>query len=83
MFPCRKKFPKFDKIIRNIFQGIFLRRKFPHGNFPEFVEVKHLFTAVKLYFLETYYSYKSCCDKVGHGTEKFPKSFQDVSGNIR
>ena len=25
-------------------------RKFPQGNFPGFVEIKHLFTAVKLYF---------------------------------
>ena len=52
MSPCRKKFPKFDKIVRNIFRGIFLRRKFPQGNFPGFVEIKHLFTAVNLYFLE-------------------------------
>jgi len=50
MFPCRKKFLKFDKIVRNIFRGIFLRRKFPQGNFPGFVEIKHTFTAVKLYF---------------------------------
>ena len=48
--PYRKKFQKFDKIVRNIFRGIFLQRKFPPGNFPEVVEVKHLFTAVSLYF---------------------------------
>ena len=30
MIPCRKKFPKFDKIVRNIFRGIF----FSGGNFP-------------------------------------------------
>ena len=50
ILPCRKKFPKFDKIVRNIFRGSFLWRKFPQGNFPEFVEIKHVFTAVKLYF---------------------------------
>ena len=50
VFFCRKKFPKFDKIVRNIFRGIFLRRKFPQGNFPGFVEIKHLFTAVNLHF---------------------------------
>ena len=52
ILPCRKKFPKFDKIVRNIFRGSFLQRKFPPGNFPGFVEIKHLFTAVNLYFLE-------------------------------
>ena len=30
MIPCRKKFPKFAKTIRNIFRGIF----FSGGNFP-------------------------------------------------
>lgn len=45
-----KKFLKFDKIIRNIFWGIFRQSKFPQGNFPEFVKSKHLFTAVNLYF---------------------------------
>jgi len=50
MFPCWKKFLEFDKIVRNIFRGIFLRRKFPQGNFPGFIEIKHVFAAVKLYF---------------------------------
>ena len=50
VFLCRKKFLKFDKIVRNIFRGIFLQRKFSQGNFPGFTEVKHLFTAVNLYF---------------------------------
>ena len=50
ILPCWKKFPKFDKIVRNIFRGIFLRRKFPQGNFPGFIEIKHLFTAVELHF---------------------------------
>ena len=39
-FPCRKKFPKFGKIVRNIFRGIFLHRTFPQGNFPVLVEIK-------------------------------------------
>jgi len=52
MSPCRKKFLKFDKIVRNIFRGIFLRRKFPQGNFPVFDEIKYLFKAVKSYFFE-------------------------------
>jgi len=50
--PCRKKFLKFDKTARNIFREVFLRRKFPPRNFPGFVEIKHLFTAVKLYFID-------------------------------
>ena len=52
MFPCRKKFLKFDKIVRNIFRGIFLRRKFLQEHFPGFVEIKPLFTTVKLYFFD-------------------------------
>jgi hypothetical protein len=32
----RKKFPRFNKIVRNIFRRIFLRRKFPGETFPEF-----------------------------------------------
>ena len=46
-----EKFLKFNKTIRNIFRGIFLQRKFPQGNFSEFVEIKQMFTAVNLYFL--------------------------------
>ena len=38
MFPCRKKFLKFDKIVRSTFRGIFLQRKFPQGNFPDLLK---------------------------------------------
>ena len=50
--PLSEKFPKFDKIVSNIFRGIFLRRKFPQGNFPGFIKIKRVFTAVNLYFLD-------------------------------
>jgi len=58
MISCWKNFLKFDKIVRNIFRGIFLRRKFLQGNFPEFVEIKSLFTAVDLYFYKQQHPYK-------------------------
>ena len=79
---CRKKFPKFDKIVRNTFRGLFLWKKFPLGNFLEFVEIKCLFTAIDLHFLPGWYYYKFICDKLVPGQKKFPKSFPEVSGNI-
>jgi hypothetical protein len=81
-YPVGKKFPKFDKIVRNIFRGIFLRRKFPQGNFPEFFEIKHSFTAVNLYFCKMYHQYKFFCDKFVVWQKNCQKSFLTISGNI-
>jgi hypothetical protein len=47
-----EKLQKFDKIVRNIFRGIFLRMKFSPENFPEILEVKHTFTAGNLSYLK-------------------------------
>jgi hypothetical protein len=58
MLSFRKKFTKFDEIIRNIFRGIFLRRKVSPGNFPEILEIKRLFTAGNLSCLK-----RRCCHK--------------------
>ena len=73
MSPVGKKFPKIDKIIRNIFRGIFLQKKFPQGNFPGFVELKHLFTAVNLYFLKVHRLCNFSCDKFVAGQKSFRK----------
>jgi hypothetical protein len=82
MFSYWKKFPKFNKIVRNIFRGIFLQRKFPPENFPEFFEIKHSFTAVNLYFYKVHHRYKFLWEKGVVGQKNCQKSFPEVSGNI-
>ena len=50
MHPYRKKFPKFDKLVRNIFRRIFLQWQFPRELSGIFSEVKHTFTVMNLHF---------------------------------
>lgn len=43
-------------------------------DFPTFIELYHLHTAVKFYFFNVYYFYMFCYGKVS-GNRKFPEKF--------
>ena len=83
MFPCQKKFPKFDKIGRNIFRGIFLRKEISPRELSGICWNKTRVYSRKIVFFCHVASLELPLWQVGHGAEKFPKSFPGVSGNIR